>query len=308
MKFKNNIKLSDIYGWFFLIFCLFFMWFLVGEGQFGNEHKKIIFFLGVLGVWRYSNSIVHYLRGMYFLHWKFPRMRMQVSSLGRDSMPSKIFMVVTSFRIPAHTTYEVYQSVFQECLRIQVSVTVVISIVEKGDEYLIKDIFSREVGANKNVNLVIVRTRGVGKREGLAHAFKAVSRCMPAGDAVVGVVDGDTKLLEGCIKNAVSFFSYLPSVGGITTDEYCRVEGGNLISHWHTMRFIQRHINMCSMALSRRVLTMTGRLSFFRAKIIIHPDFIADVREDHLEHWRLGRFKFLTGDDKSNWFNLIRLN
>jgi glycosyltransferase Alg8 len=31
------------------------------------------------------------------------------------------------------------------------------------------------------------------------------------------------------------------------------------------------------------------------------------VENDHLEHWRLGRFKFLTGDDKSSWYSLMRL-
>ncbi|MGY2498514.1 glycosyltransferase, partial [Klebsiella pneumoniae] len=42
-------------------------------------------------------------------------------------------------------------------------------------------------------------------------------------------------------------------------------------------RFVQRHINMCSMALSKRVLTMTGRLSFFRASVMTNPEFIKDV-------------------------------
>ena len=60
------------------------------------------------------------------------------------------------------------------------------------------------------------------------------------------------------------------------------------------------------MALSRRVLTMTGRLSFFRASVVVDPAFIKDVEADFLQHWRLGRFQFLTGDDKSSWFSLMR--
>lgn len=60
------------------------------------------------------------------------------------------------------------------------------------------------------------------------------------------------------------------------------------------------------MALSRRVLTMTGRLSFFRACVMTDPAFIRDVEADFLQHWRLGRFRFLTGDDKSSWFSLMR--
>src|SRR3546814_2771761 len=64
---------------------------------------------------------------------------------------------------------------------------------------------------------------------------------------------------------------------------------------------------MCSMALTRRVLTLTGRMSLFRVGIVTDPRFIDDVQNDALDHWRLGRFKFLTGDDKSSWFSLMRL-
>jgi glycosyltransferase Alg8 len=79
------------------------------------------------------------------------------------------------------------------------------------------------------------------------------------------------------------------------------------MSEWHKMRFAQRHLNMCSMALTRRVLTLTGRMSLFRADIVTDARFIHDVQHDALDHWRLGRFKFLTGDDKSTWYSLMRL-
>src|SRR3546814_17241852 len=79
------------------------------------------------------------------------------------------------------------------------------------------------------------------------------------------------------------------------------------MSEWHKLRFAQRHLNMCSMALTRRVLTLTGRMSLFRVGIVTDPRFIDDVQNDALDHWRLGRFKFLTGDDKSSWFSLMRL-
>ena len=43
------------------------------------------------------------------------------------------------------------------------------------------------------------------------------------------------------------------------------------------------------------------------ASVVTNPEFIADVESDSLMHWRLGRFKFLTGDDKSSWYSLMRL-
>ena len=159
------------------------------------DHHLFIFIIGTLGMWRYGNAVVHYLRGMYFLHWKFPRLRRQVDRLGDAALPSHMFMVVTSFRIPTTTTFKVYQSVFQEVQRLNVPCTVIASIVEKGDETFIKQIMRNEVKDRDDIKLVIVRARGTGKRDGLAHAFRALSRQMPLSDAVVGVVDGDTMML-----------------------------------------------------------------------------------------------------------------
>ena len=74
-------------------------------------------------MWRYGNAAMHYLRGMYFLHWRFPQMRKAVERMGAAALPEHMFMVVTSFRIPTHTTFKVYQSVFQEVQRMPVPCT-----------------------------------------------------------------------------------------------------------------------------------------------------------------------------------------
>lgn len=299
-------RLRKLMGWTCLFALVALASEMVAPEYLDPAHHKFIFIIGAIGIWRYSNAAIHFLRGMYFLHWKFPRMRKQVEAMGDEALPDHLFMVVTSFRIPTTTTFKVYRSVFQEVQRLGVPCTVIASIVEKGDENFIKAIMRDEVRERSDIRLIIVRARGTGKRDGLAHAFRALSRQMPLQNSVVGVVDGDTIMLPGCVERAVKMFALLPSVGGLTTNEYCEVEGGKLVKEWHTMRFVQRHINMCSMALSRRVLTLTGRLSFFRASVMTDPEFIRDVEADFLEHWRLGRFQFLTGDDKSSWFSLMR--
>lgn len=299
-------RLRKLIGWTCLFALVALASEMVAPEYLDPAHHKFIFIIGTIGIWRYSNAAIHFLRGMYFLHWKFPRMRKQVEAMGDEALPDHLFMVVTSFRIPTTTTFKVYRSVFQEVQRLGVPCTVIASIVEKGDENFIKAIMRDEVRERSDIRLIIVRARGTGKRDGLAHAFRALSRQMPLQNSVVGVVDGDTIMLPGCVERAVKMFALLPSVGGLTTNEYCEVEGGKLVKEWHTMRFVQRHINMCSMALSRRVLTLTGRLSFFRASVMTDPEFIRDVEADFLEHWRLGRFQFLTGDDKSSWFSLMR--
>lgn len=298
--------IRSLCGWACLFALIALATNMIDPSYLDPAHHKFIFFIGLLGIWRYTNAITHYLRGMYFLHWRFPRIRRAVGKMGDDALPTHMYMVVTSFRIPGETTYKVYRSVFEELMRLPVSSTVIASVVEKADENFIKQIMQDVVIDRDDIQLVLVRARGTGKRDGLAHAFRALSRRMPVEDAVVGVVDGDTIMLPGCVDRAVKLFAYMPNVGGVTTNEFCVVEGGKLIKEWHTMRFAQRHINMCSMSLSRRVLTLTGRLSFFRAEVMIDPEFIKDVESDFLEHWRLGRFQFLTGDDKSSWFSLMR--
>ncbi len=180
------------------------------------------------------------------------------------------------------------------------------SIVELGDRLLITALW-QHLNPPGRVKLQFVRIAGTGKRDGLAHGFRAISRNDPDERALVAVIDGDAILHPGILRKCAPMFHLLPNVGALTTNEFCTVRGGRLVSNWHKLRFAERHLNMCSMALTRRVLTLTGRMSLFRAAIVVDPRFIADVEYDSLLHWRLGRFRFLTGDDKSSWFSVVRL-
>ncbi|MCD6060752.1 MAG: alg8, partial [Moraxellaceae bacterium] len=138
------------------------------------------------------------------------------------------------------------------------------------------------------------------------HGFRAISRNRRCHETVVVVVDGDTVLTPGCVRHSLPFFALMPQMGALTTNEHCEVMGDAVVRDWHQLRFAQRHLNMCSMALQNRVLTLTGRMSIFRGSVVGNPEFINDVQNDYLEHWRLGRFRFLTGDDKSSWFSVMR--
>ncbi len=279
---------------------------LIEPAYLDSGDKKFILLIGAIGLWRYSIGGMHLLRGVWFMRVTFPAMRRTIARNPDAYAPSHVYLVVTSFRIPADTTWNVYSSVFREAVNCGVPATVVVSIVERADENLIRQCH-RAFDPGGVVKLIICRARGTGKRDGLALAFRAVSRTMPDRDAVVGVVDGDTMLAPDCVRDSVCFFGLMPNLGGLTTNEQCVVRGSRIMRDWHTMRFAQRHLNMCSMALSHRVLTMTGRMSFFRAAVLTAPEFIADVESDHLQHWRLGKFRFLTGDDKSSWNSLMTL-
>lgn len=304
---KKFIKtISVVNGWLFYTLALAVLLAMAPVTVMDPAAKDYIFLVGVIGLWRYGIGITHFLRGMIFLYIAFPRLRKKALKLGKLANPSRVFLMVTSFRIDGKTTAMVYDSVIREAINCGHPTTVVASIVEMSDELLIKALW-KKLQPPSSVSLDIVRIPGTGKRDGLAYGFRAISRSMPDENAIVAVVDGDTVLSPGVINKTAPYFKLIPNIGALTTNEFCEVQGSYIMSEWHKLRFAQRHINMCSMALSKRVLTLTGRMSVFRASVITQPDFIYDVENDSIKHWRLGHFKFLTGDDKSSWFSLMRL-
>jgi glycosyltransferase Alg8 len=101
-------------------------------------------------------------------------------------------------------------------------------------------------------------------------------------------------------------FGAYPSLRALTTDEDAKCLGPAWMQKWLIMRFAQRRMWMQSHSLSRRVLTLTGRFSMFRATDIVQEEFIHMVEADHLDHWFWGSFRFLSGDDKSTWYCLLK--
>jgi len=122
----------------------------------------------------------------------------------------------------------------------------------------------------------------------------------------VVVQDGDAVLPPGCLARTLPFFRLLPSIGALTTDEDCLVPMGGRVMHaWHRLRYAQRHLLMSSLALSRRLITLTGRMSAYRAAIATDPGFVDLIANDSLDHWRYGRLPLLTGEDKSAAYWLL---
>jgi glycosyltransferase Alg8 len=262
--------------------------------------------IGVIGLWRYGWGLLHFLRAQIYQRWVFPRLRRAAEQAGAAQPPPAAYLLVTSFRIDSATSRRVYRAAFEAAKRSGCPTTVVASLVEMADQRLVKQIYARTIGPEDPVRLIFVRIAGTGKRDALAYGFRAISLQHPDPDAVVAVIDGDSIVPPDLIARSAPFFRLMPQVGALTTDEDCQVEGRRIFREWYSLRFAQRQILMCSMGLSRRVLTLTGRMSLFRASIICNPSFIAQVELDYIDHWRLGRIRFLTGDDKSTWFWLLK--
>ncbi|QFY63693.1 glycosyltransferase family 2 protein (plasmid) [Rhizobium grahamii] len=288
---------------------VFVAWIVPAEDLW-RSHSGALVGLGFLAVWRYGWGLLHFLRSNIYRFIVFPRMRANADaalrarrSIGGDP---HVYFLVTSFRIDGDTTAQVYRAVFEAAKQASGGATVVASIVEMADQRLIRQLHRLICGQASGVRLVITRIEGSGKRDALAYGFRAISHQDPKPDDMVAVIDGDSIIPVDLVSKCAGFFRTDAKVGALTTDERSLVHGDAKFHVWYSLRFAQRHILMSSNGLSRKVLTLTGRMSMFRASIICDPDFVRQVEADYLDHWRFGRLKFLTGDDKSSWFWLLR--
>jgi glycosyltransferase Alg8 len=262
--------------------------------------------LGVIATWRYGWALTHFVRSLIYRYRTFPALRRQLDRL-RDSDLQRAFFLVTSFRIGTETTVRVYRSVFEAALAYPGESTIVASVVEMGDQRLVKSLYHALVGGQANrIKLRLVRIAGTGKRDALAFGFRSIADATPGDDDIVVVIDGDSIVPPDLVQRCAPLLRLDPLVGGLTTDEEAEVHGRPVFHHWYALRFAQRHILMSSMGLAQRVLTLTGRMSMLRASIATDPEFIRQVELDYIDHWRLGRLKLLTGDDKSSWYWLLR--
>jgi glycosyltransferase Alg8 len=297
---------------FFLILILIILIgaFLLPAEMFDPYQKKLLFILGVVGSWRYSWFTLNIIRSVIYKKKKFPVIRKAEQEAGNEIDPEHVFLLVTTFRIGTHVSAEVYRAVVKEAIECGYNVTIIASIVEVSEEKLVRDVFLL-MDPPERVKLVISRIKGTGKRDGLAVGFRVVANTpVNLYNSVVAVIDGDSVLTPGSVRKTARLFGLDENLGALTTDEDAVLSGKdiaiNIYRRWYKLRFAQRNVSMSSLALSDRVLTLTGRMSMFRANIIADREFVETVQRDYIEHWRLGRFNFLTGDDKSSWYYVIK--
>jgi len=284
--------------------------FVLPEKGFDPYQKHLIIFLGVVATWRYSWFFTNIIRARIYKKYKFAKLRSLEEAGGKELDPDHVFLLITTFRIGTDVSVEVYRAAIREAIASGYDVTLIASVVEMSEERLVRRIFA-EFKPPQRVKLVITRIKGTGKRDGLAAGFRVVANStVDLERSVVALIDGDSIVHEGLIRKCARLFPLNRHMGALTTDEDARVEGKDFITNvyrrWYRLRFAQRNVTMSSLALSDKVLTLTGRMSMIRASIVAEPEFIETVQYDSIDHRRLGKFRFLTGDDKSTWFYLVQ--
>ncbi|WP_309667643.1 glycosyltransferase [Tabrizicola sp.] len=262
--------------------------------------------VGLIGIWRYGWAMVNYLRAVVYQRFAYPRLRARAyAAQAAEPVRGHAYFLITSYKIDTDTTRRVYQALFRAAAAAPNGATIVASVVDTADLRLIQLVHELMDVPMDRVDLIIDQIPGTGKRDALARSLRLIGRRAPSRRDILAVVDGDSCVPEDMVAATAPFFTD-PAVGALTTDERVEIAEPGLFADWFALRFTQRQMMMSSMGLSGRVLTLTGRMSVFRADLATQPEFIRLVQHDHIDHWRLGRVEFLTGDDKSTWFWLLQ--
>ncbi|MFC3283152.1 glycosyltransferase [Litchfieldella rifensis] len=272
---------------------------------FSPESQSFFFVIGAIGIWRYSWWFVLALRSVWYNRRVFPQLRAEADAIGAVEQPPALYVLCTSYRIEPEVTFAVYDALVREARDYGVPTTIFAAIADRTDVDVISHVLD-ENGWPDNVEVRYMFQKGDGKRSAMAEVLRAISRCMPPEGSLLVSMDGDIRLEPGTLERSLPFFLCQEALGALTTNNNALVTGGDATKEWYDLRYAQRHLVMSSMSLSNRLLVLTGRYSVFRAELATDPSFIELVESDHVEHWRFGNFKFLSGDDKSTWYWLLK--
>ena len=272
------------------------------------RHVTIV--IGGLGLWRFGWWTTHVVRAWIYAFVRYPSLRRRADAAWlAGHRPRRVHFMMTTFRERPEITHAVVDSIVRELRATGLPGTIWLGSGDESDEIVIAD-FLAVHGRDIEIRFEIARQCKPGKRYGIGASLRAMARGRDRGevreDDVVVFMDGDSIIGDGMLAKCTSLFVTDPALEAMTTDEEVICYGPRWIQLWLTMRFAQRRIAMQSHALAGKVLTLTGRLSLFRVNHVIRPDFYELVEEDHLEHWLWGRFRFLSGDDKTTWYYMLR--
>ena len=288
--------------------CFFFANIIIPNSVFDPQTMQITIIIGTLGVWRYSWWSIHAIRAWIYGKIVYPGMRDQGAALWESGWrPRHLHFMMTTYKEHKDITEKVVRSICKEIKAAGVPGTIWLGSSVIDDEVIIEDFLRREFN-DLDLTLRIIRQNVPGKRVAIGLVLRAMSRANVPDDDLVVFMDGDFILEDGAVRNCLPLFKLYPDLQACTTDEEVIVLGPRWVEIWLKMRFAQRRLAMQSHALSGRVLTLTGRMSVFRANHLKKLELIRLLEADYLNHWLWGNFRFLSGDDKSTWYFLLKQN
>ncbi len=261
--------------------------------------------LGFIGAWRYLWLLTHCVRAAIYEYLVYPKMQFRASQLPEETKyPEKLFFLIPTFREKPEVTRSMMESVLSESSQIPSQVIVFVNAGAEEEDDIFREIHANHPGRD-NVELKFVRQTG-GKRQGMADCLYELSELEIHESDIVALMDGDTVLGRGILDKCLPLFALRPKLDAITTDNISVTKGNWLYRKWYTLRFSMRHRYMKSLSLSGQLQVLTGRFSLFRARECVKDEFISSLENDRIKHWLHGEIQFVTGDDKSTWYTLLK--
>jgi len=292
----------------FYLFSAFILFYLC-KPYLPSVNDEVLISLAVIGIWRYSFMFLNYLRAGIYALKVYPRYLAKIQKLtDKQKYPKHLYFVIPSYKEESWVSVEVFQSILADINTLPCQTTLVVSTGSDFEDGVISNVYNSHPN-KKNVKLIFQR-QSRGKRIAMGHALRSVARLYNEyieEDSLTIFMDGDTYLPLGTLQKSLPFFALNKNLGAVTTNEVAYINSkSNLYKDWFNLKFAQRHILFQSQSLSKRVLTLTGRFSIFRTSAVVTEDFISNIENDIIIDPLYGKFRFLMGDDKSSWYNLMK--
>lgn len=292
-----------ILWWLSLVALLLLLWLLYTLLPETDIQQEVLYTIGIIGLWRYGWKTIHLFRGLYYQYVRYPVL---ASLADMTQKPSEILLVIPCYRTTPEISAPVFKALVDEIGNFGVACRAVACVTDEADLSIIESQFEK-LNQKVPATLFIIDQDGSGKRNTMADALTLLAEDKPVSrDSILILMDGDTVLPEGILSKVSGFLMRYHDLGALTVHNKPIVKGSSLTRQWYRQRMAQRHFYMSSLSLTYRVLVLTGRFSAYRASMALSPDFIESLRYDHVSHWRYGRIRMLTGDDKSTWFYVLK--
>jgi mannuronan synthase len=290
---------------------------VVGDLVSWATHRGVLLVtLAGIGCWRWSWFLIQNGRAILYRYVVYPRIRRHAEKAVAINGPApEVVVMATTYHEKPWITRLVFDSIFSELSAVSGLTRRPRVVVATGcdeDDANIQAVYAERCGTLADSKqaywppeLVLLREGG-GKRSAIAAALREIVKGNPHPAGAVVFLDGDTILRTGFFQRVLPLFRLEPQVAAVTTNEDGYAKGPSWFAEWISLRFGLRHRTMCSVALSNKLLCLTGRLSVFRGSVAADPTFLAQIERDVINHWLWGSFEMLSGDDKSTWFWLSR--
>ncbi len=279
--------------------------------QFYLLRHEVIIALSIFALWRYGWMFLNYTRALIYAYIYYPRIKKQITKIPLElRYPKQLYFMIPSYKEDFWVTIETFRSILSEISTIPSAVAIVVATASKAEDDVIRKMFDAH-HSNQKVELVF-QHQSQGKRIAMGHALRSIARHYhhlgkSDPNSVTIFMDGDSYMEEGFLKRLLPFFANDTKLGAVTTNEVAYINSENKwYKDWFNLKFGQRHILFQAHSLSRKVMTLTGRLSAYRTTIVVEEPFISQVENDILLSPIHGKFRFLMGDDKTTWFYLLK--